>query len=87
MILDALGNAARYDRLHPLFAAAFGADALGIADLPVGKHAIEGDRLLVIIGRDAVACAVSRVAPQVYRHSAHAGRQRGNWLAATSRVP
>ena len=54
MILDALGNSARYEALHPLFPAAFAfLRAPGIADLPVGKHAIEGERLLVIIGRDA----------------------------------
>jgi biofilm protein TabA len=48
MIIDQLSNAARYCPLHPLFARAF--EFLGspsLAELPPGKHAIDGERLHV----------------------------------------
>ena len=48
MILDLLTSAHRYGALHPGFAAAFefiaGHD---LAGLPLGRHAIDGDRLYV----------------------------------------
>lgn len=54
MILDRITNAARYARLHPGFGEAFA--YLLRADLaaqPLGKHAIDGERLLAILARDA----------------------------------
>lgn len=53
MILDRLTNGHRYSAMHPGFAAAF--ERLtdpGTALLPVGRHAIDGERLAIIIGRD-----------------------------------
>ena len=53
MILDRLENAGRYEHTHNGFAAAF--DFLrspNLADLPTGRHEINGDRLFVIIARD-----------------------------------
>lgn len=53
MILDRLANWRRYAELHAGFAAAF--EVLSdprTATLPVGRHAIDGERLAVIIGRD-----------------------------------
>ena len=53
MILDDLKNAERYVSLHPGFAAAFAAlRQPNLASLDSGKHAIDGDRLAIIIGRD-----------------------------------
>ncbi len=53
MILDELGRAADYLALHPGFAAAF--EYLRNSDvtkLPKGKHALDGDRLAVVINRE-----------------------------------
>jgi biofilm protein TabA len=53
MILAPLAEMDRFARLHPLFPAAI--DYLRSADLaglPPGKHAIQGDRLFVIIAED-----------------------------------
>jgi YhcH/YjgK/YiaL family protein len=50
MILDTLGNAARYAGMHPGFARAF--EFLATTDftaLPPGRHEIDGDRLYVSI--------------------------------------
>jgi YhcH/YjgK/YiaL family protein len=50
MILDVLSNADRYRALHPGLAA--GLDYLRSGDwrtLPLGKHAVDGERLLIII--------------------------------------
>jgi beta-galactosidase beta subunit len=53
MILDRLTCWRRYASLHEGFASAF--EALTephIADLPAGRHTVDGDRLYIIIGRD-----------------------------------
>ena len=53
MILDDLKHVARYAALHPGFAAAF--EQLrrrDLATLAVGRHEIDGDRLVLIIGKD-----------------------------------
>lgn len=53
MILDRLTNWRRYAAMHPGFNAAFEmlADPR-TAMLDVGRHAIDGERLAIIIGRD-----------------------------------
>ncbi|HEV3341987.1 MAG TPA: YhcH/YjgK/YiaL family protein [Pirellulales bacterium] len=53
MVLEKLSNWPRYATLHPGFEAAFRwlADARP-AELPTGKHAIDGERLYVLINRD-----------------------------------
>lgn len=53
MVLDRLIHWRRYAALHAGFPAAFAAlaDAQS-ADLPPGKHSIDGDRLYLIVGRD-----------------------------------
>lgn len=54
MILDVLENAHRYPALHPLFATAFAFLARpDLKELPLGKHAIDGDRLFVIVAKEA----------------------------------
>jgi len=53
MILDRLNQAARYHQTHPGFAAAFAALAKpGLAELPSGKHVLDGDRLYLMVNRD-----------------------------------
>lgn len=53
MILDRLDLASRYYGTHPGFAAAFAALAQpGLAELPSGKHTIDGDRLYLMVNRD-----------------------------------
>jgi YhcH/YjgK/YiaL family protein len=50
MILDTFDHAERYANLHPGFREAF--DFLGrtdLAALPSGRHAIDGDRLFVLV--------------------------------------
>lgn len=50
MILDRLENAGRYRGLHAGLAAAFDYIASGkLAELPVGKHEIDGKRLFVMV--------------------------------------
>lgn len=54
MIYDCLENADRYSALHPGFAAAF--EFLRKTDftkLPTGKNEIDGERMFVMVGRDA----------------------------------
>lgn len=54
MILDRLANWQRYKTLHPGFQAAF--DFLRkpeASGMPVGRHELDGDRLLVLINREA----------------------------------
>ncbi len=67
MIIDILSNADRYCSLHSGLTA--GLDYLRTGDwrvLPLGKHALDGDRLLIIIehpqgkGRDAVRLEAHR---------------------------
>jgi YhcH/YjgK/YiaL family protein len=53
MILDRLANWERYLPIHPGFKPAF--DFLrrpDVGTLPAGKHVLDGDRLLVIVGRE-----------------------------------
>ncbi|HQU46349.1 MAG: hypothetical protein B7Z73_09360 [Planctomycetia bacterium 21-64-5] len=53
MILDRLANGRQYAVLHPGFAAALAALAdPSTAELPVGRHAIDGERLYLIKGHD-----------------------------------
>ena len=53
MVLDRLANWRRYAGLHPGFADAFRWLAqLRPAEAAVGRHAIDGDRLYALIGRD-----------------------------------
>lgn len=54
MILASLEVADRYAALHPGFAAAFAFLRTGQCDsLPLGKHALDGDRLFALIAEDA----------------------------------
>ena len=62
MILDVLENAARYESLHPGFAAAF--DYLrrhDLAEIPLGRHAIEGDRIFALVSADEPRGAAARL--------------------------
>ena len=53
MIFDHIDHAGRYEGLHPGFAAAFEfLRSSAIAELAVGKHDIDGQRLYVMISRD-----------------------------------
>lgn len=53
MILDRLSGWRRYASLHAGFTAAFQALAEPrTADLPAGRHVIDGDRLYLVIGRE-----------------------------------
>lgn len=53
MILDRLSGWRRYALLHDGFTAAFQALAEPrTADLPAGRHMIDGDRLYLVIGRE-----------------------------------
>lgn len=53
MILDTLGNAAKYVGLKMGLSEAFGfLDQPGLAELPEGKHEIAGDRVYAIIARE-----------------------------------
>lgn len=53
MILDILENAHRYTTLHPLFSKAFQFLARpDLQELPLGKHAIDGDRLFAIVAKE-----------------------------------
>ncbi len=53
MILDRLSQFARYSKLHPGFAAAFEyLRRRDLAELELGRHALDGDRLAVILARD-----------------------------------
>ncbi len=50
MILDLLTRSARYATLHPLFAAAFEyLTSTDLAGLPLGRVALQGDRLFVLV--------------------------------------
>ncbi len=52
MIVDSLENAHRYESLHAGFRSAFRFLARGnLADLPLGRHEIDGDRVFAIIER------------------------------------
>lgn len=53
MILDRLANGSRYVALHPGFWRAFRFLEQQAGSLPDGRHAIDADRLFVILGRDA----------------------------------
>lgn len=54
MILDQLSQSAHYIRLHPGFAAAFQyLKTAKLDDLPAGRHEIDGDRMYVVINRQA----------------------------------
>jgi YhcH/YjgK/YiaL family protein len=58
LIIDCLEDARRYARLHPLFPRAFETLERGdLMSLPSGKHAIEGDRLYLVIALDLGAGA------------------------------
>ena len=53
MVLDQLTNWQRYSVLHAGFEAAFHALlSPGLGDRGVGRHAIDGERLYVLIARD-----------------------------------
>ena len=53
MILDTLGNAAKYAGLKAGMAEAFGfLDQLGLAKLPDGKYEITGDRVYAMISHE-----------------------------------
>lgn len=54
MIVDRLANAEAYYAMHPAFEQAFAfLRQGGLADLPDGRHEIDGDRLFCIISRAA----------------------------------
>lgn len=53
MILDALEQSVRYASLHPRFAAAFEfLRTAQLAELSLGRHDIDGDRLFALISRE-----------------------------------
>lgn len=53
MILDTLGNAAKYTGLKMGISEAFGfLDQPGLADLPDGKYEILGDRVYALVARE-----------------------------------
>ena len=53
MILDRIGQAARYTALHPRLAAGFAYLArLDLASLPPGRHEIDGTRMFALVGLD-----------------------------------
>ena len=53
IIIDELANAKDYYHMHPAFEKAFAFLRLnGLAELPAGRHEIDGDRLFCIIGKD-----------------------------------
>ena len=53
MILDTLREGSRYAALHPDFARAFKfLSSAALAELPAGKHELDGERLFVIISHD-----------------------------------
>jgi len=50
MVLDSLAQAHRYTSLHPAFARAFGfLTATDLRSLEQGRHALDGDRLYVLL--------------------------------------
>jgi YhcH/YjgK/YiaL family protein len=54
MILDRLDQAARYTAVHPLLAAGFAFLAKAdLAELPPGRHEIDGSRVYALVGHDA----------------------------------
>ena len=54
MILDRLEQAARYTAVHPLLSAGFDFLAKSdLADLPPGRHEINGSRVYALMGHDA----------------------------------
>jgi YhcH/YjgK/YiaL family protein len=53
MVLDRLANWQRYVPMHPGFGAAFNfLRKPETGKLPAGKHSVDGERLLAIVGRD-----------------------------------
>jgi YhcH/YjgK/YiaL family protein len=52
MILDRLANANSYCSLHPGFPAAFEFLGQPLAQLAAGRHAIDGERLFVVMNRE-----------------------------------
>lgn len=53
MVIDYLENADRYARLHPAFAGGFSfLRRADMAQLPDGRHPIDGDRLFAIVAHD-----------------------------------
>jgi biofilm protein TabA len=54
MILDRIEQAERYTAVHPLLAAGLAFLARpDLADLPVGRHEIDGSRVYALVGHDA----------------------------------
>jgi biofilm protein TabA len=54
MIIDSLENAAKYSAMHPLFSQVFAyIQHTNLQALPIGRHAIFGDNVFVIIERVA----------------------------------
>jgi biofilm protein TabA len=52
MVLDEIRNSGRYEKLHPLFAAAFKfLGRKGLGGFPDGRYEIDGDRLYAVILR------------------------------------
>ena len=52
MILDLLGESAKYEKLHPGFAPAFAhLRSVNVSTLQLGRHAVDGERLQVIFER------------------------------------
>jgi biofilm protein TabA len=62
VILDTLSRAERYEPVHRGLAAAFAfLRTDGLADLPNGKHEIDGERLYVLISREEGRDGVGRL--------------------------
>ena len=61
MVLDRLANWQRYVPMHPGFAAAFNfLRKPETSKLPAGKHSVDDERLLAIVGRDRRAAVNKR---------------------------
>lgn len=67
MIIDVLTEAGRYECLHPLFKKVFDFLKQGqAAELPDGKHELEGDHLFVIVSRNGDSKSDNKL--EVHRH-------------------
>lgn len=92
MVLDRLTLWRRYASLHPGFTPAFETlSAPQTAMLPTGKHVIDGDRLFLIVGRDA---GRGRQGARLESHRRYidiqltlAGQEEIGWLPLVDCVP
>lgn len=86
MVFDALAQSSRYDRLHQAFPRAFEfLTRTDLTSLAPGRHAIDGDRLFVLIDHTA---GRGREAARLEAHRSHIdiqltldGREEIGWRA------